>query len=392
MNNDKVQHLRNVPELRFPEFNGVWDEKRIGNILTIKSGKDQKQIENPEGIYPIYGTGGIIGYGEEYLTNKPCVCIGRKGTIDKPIFLDSPFWTVDTLFYSESAENNHPKFQHNLFETINWYKYNEASGVPSLSRKTIESIKVHIPKYNEQEKISESIKLVEYKIILLEQKLENLKLFNKGFINNLIIKNVARKECLADIGYTVNGLTGKSKDDFGTGKPFVTYLNVFNNTFFNPNQCGLVRVEENEKQNELKYGDIIFTTSSETPNEVGMTSVFATKTNESIYLNSFCFIIRLYDFKTIEPHFAAYYFRSKNFRKKMYKLAQGISRYNLSKGNLLKEFVEIPNLEKQKELSVIFGKVDIKVDNLEKKIQALKQFTSSSESFLFYTIFIFQWR
>ena len=97
-----------VPKLRFPEFDGNWERKKIGKILTIGSGKDYKHLS--EGDIPVYGTGGYMTSVNNYLYDGESVCIGRKGTIDKPRFLEGKFWTVDTLFYSHSFNNSIPKF------------------------------------------------------------------------------------------------------------------------------------------------------------------------------------------------------------------------------------------------------------------------------------------
>ena len=130
--------------MRFKEFSGEWGKCKIKEILKIKSGKDQKKIEKSNGKYFIYGTGGIIGTTDTFLYDKESVGIGRKGTIDKPVYFNKPFWTVDTLFYSEINKNYYVKFVYYLFETINWKMYDESTGVPSLSSSTIESIGVYI--------------------------------------------------------------------------------------------------------------------------------------------------------------------------------------------------------------------------------------------------------
>ncbi|MDQ7084001.1 MAG: restriction endonuclease subunit S [Sulfurovum sp.] len=124
-----------VPKLRFDGFSGEWDKKQINEILTIGSGRDYKKLS--DGNIPVYGTGGYMLSVNNYLYDGESVCIGRKGTIDKPVFLKGKFWTVDTLFYTHSFKENIPKFIYSLFQKINWYKYNEASGVPSLSKVTI---------------------------------------------------------------------------------------------------------------------------------------------------------------------------------------------------------------------------------------------------------------
>ncbi len=130
---------------RLAGFSGEWVEKTIGQSLTIKHGKNQKDIEDSSGRYPILGTGGIMSFTNIPLYSKQSVLIGRKGTIDKPQFFDTPFWTVDTLFYSEIKDGYSAKFIFYKFNQIDWYAYNEASGVPSLNAKVIESIVIAFP-------------------------------------------------------------------------------------------------------------------------------------------------------------------------------------------------------------------------------------------------------
>ncbi|MEK6766853.1 MAG: restriction endonuclease subunit S, partial [Planctomycetota bacterium] len=117
-----------------------WEVKKLGEILKVRHGKSQKEINDDNGIYPILASGGVIGKANRFLYDKPSVLIGRKGTIDKPQFMNTPFWTVDTLFYTEILENYDAKFIFYMFNLIDWYSYNEASGVPSLNAKTIEMI------------------------------------------------------------------------------------------------------------------------------------------------------------------------------------------------------------------------------------------------------------
>lgn len=122
-----------------------WKVKKLGEILKVKHGKSQRDIEEVDGKYPILATGGEIGRTNCYLYDKPSAMIGRKGTIDKPRYTESPFWTVDTLFYTDVFDNAMPKYVFYKFDTIDWYSYNEASGVPSLNAKTIENIQISLP-------------------------------------------------------------------------------------------------------------------------------------------------------------------------------------------------------------------------------------------------------
>lgn len=153
-----------VPNLRFLKFNQNYETLQLKNTLKIKSGKDQKQVEVENGIYNIYGTGGIIGHTNTFLYDKESVGIGRKGTIDKPVYFNQPFWTVDTLFYSEIYEGFIPKYIFYLFQTINWKKYNTSTGVPSLTSSSIENIEKSFPCYDEQLKVANFLTMIDMRI------------------------------------------------------------------------------------------------------------------------------------------------------------------------------------------------------------------------------------
>ncbi|WP_035806325.1 restriction endonuclease subunit S [Lunatimonas lonarensis] len=152
----------------------------------MRHGKDQKQVQSSNGLYPILGTGGLMGYANNYLYNKPSVLIGRKGTIDKPQYMETPFWTVDTLFYSEISENYSARFIFYLFQQIEWKSFNEASGVPSLNAKTIENIEVSFPSFGEQNRIAKVIYDFEKEIKLTDSKLQKLKLQKQGMMQALL--------------------------------------------------------------------------------------------------------------------------------------------------------------------------------------------------------------
>ncbi len=157
-------YFYSVPNLRFLKFNQNYETLQLKNTLKIKSGKDQKQVEVENGIYNIYGTGGIIGHTNTFLYDKESVGIGRKGTIDKPVYFDQPFWTVDTLFYSEIYEGFIPKYIFYLFQTINWKKYNTSTGVPSLTSSSIENIEKSFPCYDEQLKVANFLTMIDMRI------------------------------------------------------------------------------------------------------------------------------------------------------------------------------------------------------------------------------------
>ncbi|WP_337220110.1 restriction endonuclease subunit S [Vibrio parahaemolyticus] len=178
---------------------------------------------------------------------------------------------------------------------------------------------------------------------------------------------------LGDLGKTFTGLTGKTKEHFGRGSKYIPYINIFRNSSVDMNALELVDVRPNEKQNLVKYGDIFFTTSSETPEEVGMSSVILEEIDESVYLNSFCFGFRPHNFNRVKPEFIRYLLRSEKVRRSISLLAQGATRYNLSKTQLLKITLNIPSLGEQQKIASVLTTADKDIELLEAKLAYFKQ-------------------
>ena len=178
-----------IPELRFPEFveEGEWEEKSFEELFEIGNGRDYKHLG--KGEIPVYGSGGYMLSVNDYLYDGESVCIGRKGTINKPLFLVGKFWTVDTLFYTHSFKECSPKYIHYVFQNIDWLKHNEAGGVPSLSKTNIYKIETLIPNPQEQQKIASCLSSLDEVIAAHSQKLDTLKDHKKGLMQNLFPTN-----------------------------------------------------------------------------------------------------------------------------------------------------------------------------------------------------------
>ena len=171
---------------RLPGFSGEWIGKSIGDVLTIAHGKSQHSVTDQNGIYPILATGGRIGTANRFLYDKPSVLIGRKGTIDRPQYMDQPFWTVDTLFYSVIHEPNNAKYLFYQFCLIDWKQHNEASGVPSLNAGTIERIELLVPPPEEQTAIATILSDMDTEIAALEIRLSKTRELKQGMMHNLL--------------------------------------------------------------------------------------------------------------------------------------------------------------------------------------------------------------
>ncbi len=185
-----------------------------------------------------------------------------------------------------------------------------------------------------------------------------------------------KEKILGELGFTYAGLSGKTQKDFGRGKPFIPFMNIMSNGKIDPKFMGLVDVAPNERQNAVQKGDLFFTTSSETPEEVGMTSVLLEDVGEC-YLNSFCFGFRLYNFDDLVPEFAPYLFRGNEVRKQIINLGQGYTRFNLPKTELLKKLrLSLPSENEQKRISEILTKADSIIEKTQSaiaKYKAIKQ-------------------
>lgn len=171
---------------RLPGFAGPWQELRLGDILTVRHGKNQHSVEVPSGRYPILATGGQIGWADTPIYSKPSVLIGRKGTIDRPQFQDRPFWTVDTLFYTEISPIVDPRFLYYVFLMVDWRSMNEASGVPSLSSKRVEGVEVMLPLVTEQVAIRKVLDDAEHEIDTLRLRLTKARDVKTGMMQQLL--------------------------------------------------------------------------------------------------------------------------------------------------------------------------------------------------------------
>ncbi|GEL90522.1 restriction endonuclease subunit S [Pediococcus parvulus] len=177
------QNGSKFPQLRFAGFADAWEQRKLGEIVEINSGRDYKKLGR--GKIPVFGTGGYMLSVNGKLSDRDSVGIGRKGSIDKPQFLSAPFWTVDTLFFMTPKNKNDAKFIFDLSQLIQWKKYDESTGVPSLSKSTISNIPITVTKEDEQNKVSTLFELVDKIIAANQRKVEKLKELKKGYMQKM---------------------------------------------------------------------------------------------------------------------------------------------------------------------------------------------------------------
>lgn len=173
------------PQLRFAGFTDAWEKRPIKKIATVNGGKDYKHLN--KGDIPVYGTGGYMLSVDQALSEENGIGIGRKGTINSPYILRAPYWTVDTLFYVIPKGTQDLNFLYAIFQRVNWKKYDESTGVPSLSKQTINAVEVTTPTQAEQELIGTMFKQLDNLIAVNQRKVELLKKLKQAYLQKMFV-------------------------------------------------------------------------------------------------------------------------------------------------------------------------------------------------------------
>ena len=369
MANNKNTKVPNVPNLRFPEFEGEWMESTIGKQFELYSGNTPSRLNKD------YFKGEInwISSGElkDHYIYSSKEKISQEASLNLKLL---PAGTFIIAIYGLEAEGVRGtgsiiKEQSTIsqacmaFSSIgeveneflySWYKkhgniiglkYAQGTKQQNLSYDILERFKIAYPSKQEQEKLYNFISLLDERIATQNKIIEKLQSLIKGLNDNIHKGIKGETVCFSDLGEAYSGLSGKGGDDFGYGEPFITYMNVYQNTYISEKDYELVQIAPNEKQNSVQYGDALFTLSSETPEEVGIGAVYLGNT-QKLYLNSFCFGIHFYDERVL-PQYLAHFISSSSFRRAIYPLAQGSTRFNLQKNDFMKMKFLLPSLEKQ---------------------------------------------
>ena len=383
--------------MRFPEFEGEWEKCKLGE-LTTKVGSGS----TPKGGNAVYTSVGHcfvrsqnVGMGylilddiahidddihqkhkaselneDDVLLNITGASIGRTAIATKEIEGGNVNQHVCIIRANSKVS---PKFLCNYIQTKKIQNYIQSlqtgGSREGLNFEQIRSFPISLPNIAEQNKIAQLLDKLNERIATQNKIIDKLQSLIKGLNDSLYAQYGNEvKTSFANLGTSYSGLSGKSAQDFGSGKPFITYLNVYSNNAINENDFQYVAIKDGEKQNIVEYGDVLFTLSSETPEEVGLGSVYLGK--EKVYLNSFCFGIHIINTKVAFPPYLSYYVSSTPFRKFIYPYAQGSTRFNLCKADFEKASIKLPSLENQKRIYSILKSIASKIET-EKNLLGL---------------------
>jgi type I restriction enzyme S subunit len=345
--------------LRFPEFTEEWvnvslkdvadfQKERISSGLLDESTyiSTENILQNFQGVQSaisIPANTNVVAY------KKNDILLSNIRPYLKKVWFSDRIGGCSADVFVLRSKTCEPEFLYNVIASDKFINYvmSGAKGVkmPRGDKNQMESFSFSIPAVVEQRKISRLFQLLDERIVTQNKIIEKLQSLIKGLNDNIHKGIKGETVCFSDLGEAYSGLSGKGGDDFGYGEPFITYMNVYQNTYISEKDYELVQIAPNEKQNSVQYGDALFTLSSETPEEVGIGAVYLGNT-QKLYLNSFCFGIHFYDERVL-PQYLAHFISSSSFRRAIYPLAQGSTRFNLQKNDFMKMKFLLPSLEKQ---------------------------------------------
>lgn len=403
-----MEELKLYPTLRFFEFKEKWKKEKIGEITNVVAGGTPSTFKkeywggdirwmnsgelNLKRVYEVENriTDEGLKKSSTKLIPAYCILIGlagqgkTRGTVAMNIVELCINQSIAAIY--PQRKKYVPDFlYHNLdnrYDELRKLSTGEG-GRGGLNLQIIKSLPVFLPSLSEQAKIASFLSIVDKRIELLIQKRDELEQYKKGIMQKIFDREIRLKDDdgndftewkekkISEIGETYNGLTGKSKEDFGSGKPYIQYMQIFSNSKIDTRQFGLVDVDENDNQNKVQKGDVFFTTSSETPNEIGTASVLLEDVEE-VYLNSFCFGFRPNSILELIPEFAQFLFRSGQVRRKIVRLAQGSTRYNMSKVEFMKQTIMLPTPEEQEKIASFLSAIDNKIEKANSQIDFMK--------------------
>lgn len=356
--------------------------KTLGEVVTIKHGKDYKGLGN--GDIPVYGSGGIMTYVDTYSYNKPTVLIPRKGTITNIFYVDEPFWNVDTIYYTEiDIKEILPKYLYFFMKTVNLEALNTGSGRPSLTMQILAKIKISLPPLSEQKQIVSIIEKWDKYIELLDKKIE-IKKNTKKYLQQVLLTGKVRLKGyegeweevkFGDIGQCLRGVSYKPLIDLLPFKNPKSYFLLRSNNIqdgkLNLGDIQIVKENRVSEKQVLQLGDIIICMANGSKKLVGKSVKFNLDSN-TYTVGAFMGIFRIKD-----PSYRSYInelFDTNKYRYYISNLLSGSSINNLKPSDIESmSFIVPPSSKERYAISSILTKSDKEIKTLEKQKQLIEQ-------------------
>jgi len=368
-----------VPAIRFKGFTDDWEQRKVGDIVDVRGGRDYKHLSS--GDIPVYGTGVyMLSVNEALSYDEDAIGIGRKGTIDKPYILRAPFWTVDTLFYAVPREKYDLNFVFDIFQNIDWKKKDESTGVPSLSKTAINSIEVRTPSCREQKTIGNYFANLDNLITLHQRKLLKLKNIKKAMLEKMFPKNGSNVPEIRFAGFTDAWEQRKLKEIADK----VTEKNAklqFTETFTNSAEFGIISQRDyfdHDISNEDNLGsyyvvrneDFIYNPRISTFAPVG--PINRNKLGRNGVMSPLYTVFRTHDINNtfLEQYFRSIYWHS--FMKLNGDSGARSDRFSIKDSVLIEMPIPYPGLKEQLKIGEYLTKLDNLITLHQRKYEKLQ--------------------
>ena len=357
-----------------------WEYKKLGEVCDIINGKNQRAVENPKGIYPIMGSGGIIGYADDYLCNEGTTIIGRKGSINKPIYVNQKFWNVDTAFGLQPKEGTESRFLFYLCKSINFERYNKSVTIPSLVKSDLLKIDIHIPYFSVQKQIASELDLLSGVIEKQKAQLEELDKLAQSIFYDMFGDPVTNEKGwtvkkLKDLSSKItNGNTPKGGSDVYVeeGILFFRSQNVWRNKIILDDIAFIDDATHELLHNSsLLHNDILITKTGRFNTEnssLGRAALYTGEDNKA-NINGHVYLVRLN--AEVDKKFVLYILISESYRQLIRRVCVGgIDKRQLNKNHIEDFPIICPPLSLQQEFA---AKVEA-IEAMKAKVrQSLKE-------------------
>ena len=352
--------------------------KKLGSISDIGTGSNNREDACENGLYPFYVRSKEVLRINTFLYDEEAILIPGEGGIGEIFHYVNGKYGLHQRTYRVhpiSKETKGRYLYYYLFENFGAYIEQKSykSTAASIRKPMLLDFPVAIPSLSEQTRIVGILDTFTASIENLKEQIKQRRKQYEHYRDQLLDlegKEGVEMKTIGGIGDFFGGLTGKTKDDFADGNAkFITYMNVFTNPSLNPSTTGTVKIGKNERQNKIKKGDILFTGSSETPEEVGMSCVVTDELYEDYYMNSFCFGVRLNGIDNYNLNYLKHTLRSQNIRNKIAKTASGVTRFNISKARFKMISFPLPSLQEQQRIVSILDTFEASIANLESQLK-----------------------
>ena len=335
------QKKLNVPNLRFPEFQGEWISKTIGDIAPLQRGFDLPTGQICNGKIPVVYSNGIMNHHSSYKCVAPGVVTGRSGTIGKFTYIeDGYYWPHNTSLWVTDFHDNNPKFIYYLYQTIHIEQYSTGSGVPTLNRNNVHRHKTFIPKLKEQNKIAAFLSLLDERISTQSKIIEDLKKLKSAIIENVFDDKHSERLQLDNVGSYIRGLTYSSNDVIEHGGTLVMRSNnIVNGSLLDYNNNVVFVNKQMSAEQQLQNGDVVICMANGSSSLVGKSSFYDGSCHSPITVGAFCGIYR-----SKEP-IVKWLFQTNKYRRYIWNSLQGGNGAiaNLNGEDILNMSFSIPN-------------------------------------------------